>query len=128
MYLKTEYTFDAAHNLVAYHGKCERLHGHTYRMALTLKGEPGPEGMIADFLDVKKVVRERVLNVLDHAYLNDVIPQPTAENICLWIWERLSDAFPGEGQPASLYEVQVWESASNSAILRGVSPDAGRPE
>ena len=118
MYLKTEYTFDAAHNLVAYHGKCERLHGHTYRMSVTLQGDPDAEGMIVDFLDVKKAVRERVLSQLDHAYLNDVIPQPTAENICLWVWARLEDAFPG----TVLYEVQIWETASNSAILRrGVS-------
>lgn len=118
MYLKTEYTFDAAHNLVAYHGKCERLHGHTYRMAVTLRGEPGPEGMIVDFLEVKKSVRDRVLNLLDHVYLNDVITQPTAENICLWVWERLSEAFPQEGEGPSLFEVQVWETESNSVILR----------
>jgi len=118
MYLKTEYTFDAAHNLVAYHGKCERLHGHTYRMAVTLQGDPGPEGMIIDFLEVKRMVHERILNLLDHSYLNDVIPQPTAENICLWIWERLVDGFPEEEQGASLFEVQVWETASNSAIIR----------
>ena len=118
MYLKTEYTFDAAHNLVAYHGKCERLHGHTYRMAVTLQGEPGPEGMIMDFLEVKKTVRERVLDLLDHSYLNDVIPQPTAENICLWVWERLAEDFPGGENRVSLFEVQVWETASSSAILR----------
>ena len=118
MYLKTEYTFDAAHNLVAYHGKCERLHGHTYRMAVTLRGKPDREGMIVDFLEVKRAVREKVLDLLDHAYLNDIIPQPTAENICLWVWERLSGQFANGEEGPSLYEVQVWETASSSAILR----------
>ncbi|MBP6333296.1 MAG: 6-carboxytetrahydropterin synthase, partial [Aminivibrio sp.] len=49
MLLRKEFTFDAAHNLVEYHGKCERLHGHTYRLAVVLKGSPDREGMIADF-------------------------------------------------------------------------------
>lgn len=118
MYLKTEYTFEAAHNLVAYHGKCERLHGHTYRMAVTLQGDPDPEGMVIDFMEVKRTIRERILNLLDHSYLNDVIPQPTAENICLWVWERLADVFPEKEYGASLFEVQIWETASNSVILR----------
>ena len=74
--------------------------------------------MIIDFLEVKRMVHERILNLLDHSYLNDVIPQPTAENICLWIWERLVDGFPEEEQGTSLFEVQVWETASNSAIIR----------
>ncbi|MDT8284488.1 MAG: 6-carboxytetrahydropterin synthase QueD [Thermovirgaceae bacterium] len=128
MYLKTEYSFDAAHNLVAYHGRCERLHGHTYRMALTLRGEPDSEGMIMDFLEIKKTVREKVLDILDHSYLNDLISQPTAENICIWVWDRLSGAFPKEGKGPFLYEIQIWETAGNSAILREEFPDEGCPE
>ncbi|MBQ6981656.1 MAG: 6-carboxytetrahydropterin synthase, partial [Synergistaceae bacterium] len=49
MLLCKDFTFDAAHNLVDYHGKCERLHGHTYRLRVVLEGEPDAEGMIMDF-------------------------------------------------------------------------------
>ena len=49
MLLRKEFIFDAAHNLVRYHGKCEALHGHTYRMAVVLEGVPDEEGMIMDF-------------------------------------------------------------------------------
>ena len=56
MLLKKEFTFDAAHNLIKYHGKCERLHGHTYRMSVVIKGIPDEEGMIVDFLEIKRIV------------------------------------------------------------------------
>ena len=60
MLLRKEFTFDAAHNLVQYHGKCEALHGHTYRLAVVLEGTPDAEGMILDFCELSAVVRERV--------------------------------------------------------------------
>ena len=49
MLLCRDFKFDEAHYLVNYHGKCERLHGHTYHMSVVLKGEPDHEGMIFDF-------------------------------------------------------------------------------
>ena len=45
MLLTKDFTFDAAHNLVNYHGKCERLHGHTYRLRVVIEGEPDAEGI-----------------------------------------------------------------------------------
>ena len=81
MLLRKEFTFDAAHNLVRYHGKCEALHGHTYRLAVVLEGTPDTEGMILDFCELSAIVKERVVSRLDHTYINDTIPQPTAENI-----------------------------------------------
>ncbi|NCC58310.1 MAG: 6-carboxytetrahydropterin synthase QueD [Synergistales bacterium] len=93
MLLRKEFTFDAAHNLVEYHGKCERLHGHTYKLAVTLKGIPDKEGMIIDFCEVSSLVREKVVSKLDHAYLNDIVPQPTAEYIARWVWEQVEEHF-----------------------------------
>ena len=89
MLLRKEFTFDAAHNLVRYHGKCEALHGHTYRLAVVLEGTPDAEGMILDFCELSAAVRERVVSRLDHTYINDIIPQPTAENISQWIWDQI---------------------------------------
>ena len=61
MLLRKEFSFDAAHNLVEYHGKCERLHGHTYKIAVTLKGTPDREGMILDFCELSSLVKEKVI-------------------------------------------------------------------
>ncbi len=89
MYLKKDFSFDAAHRLEHYHGKCESLHGHTYRFQVTLKGEPD-HGVDGDGLRAAQGLVERlVVERLDHSLLNDTIPQPTAENIALWIWRQI---------------------------------------
>lgn len=87
-----EFKFEAAHFLPKYHGKCERMHGHSYRFIITVEGELDPEsGMVIDFLILKKIVKERVLSKVDHYCLNDFIENPTAENTAIWIWDQLSD-------------------------------------
>ena len=113
MYLCREFKFDAAHNLVNYHGKCEKLHGHTYKLAVTLKGFPDAEGMVIDFVELKAIVREKVLSKLDHAYINDVVPQPTAEYTAKWIFKELDGALLRNN--CSLWSVKVWETANSSA-------------
>ncbi len=115
MLLSKDFTFDAAHNLIHYHGKCERLHGHTYRLRVVLEGRPDSEGMIMDFLELKQIVRERVLSRLDHAYINDIIPQPSAENIGVWVWRELEESVRREN--CRLYEVRVWETASSCVVV-----------
>ena len=114
LFLCREFKFDAAHNLIHYHGKCERLHGHTYRLAVTLQGVPDTEGMIFDFVDLKRAVNDLVLSKLDHAYINDILPQPTAEYISLWIFRTLDE--PLKKDNCELYEVRVWETESSSAF------------
>jgi 6-pyruvoyltetrahydropterin/6-carboxytetrahydropterin synthase len=114
MYVRRDFKFDAAHNLVNYHGKCERLHGHTYKIAVVLEGVPDGEGMVMDFAELKATVNEHVLSKLDHAYINDLIPQPSAENIALWIFRTL-DA-PLKRENCSLHEVSVWETEDSSAV------------
>ncbi|MDD4836304.1 MAG: 6-carboxytetrahydropterin synthase QueD [Synergistales bacterium] len=115
MLLKKEFTFDAAHRLERYRGKCEALHGHTYRLAVTLKGHRDDDDMVFDFTELKKVVTAKVLDRLDHAYLNDVMDQPTAENIALWIWDELDDEVNRPN--CNLHTVQVWETATSSVIV-----------
>ena len=115
MLLCKDFTFDAAHNLVNYHGKCERLHGHTYRLRVVLEGRPDAEGMIMDFIELKAIVKECLLSRLDHAYLNDIIPQPSAENIALWVWGELEEKVRRTN--CGLYEVHVWETADSRVIV-----------
>lgn len=116
MLLSKDFKFDAAHNLIQYHGKCEKLHGHTYRMRIVLEGQPDSEGMIIDFCEVKDIVKERVISRLDHSYLNDIITQPSAENIALWVWNELYDSLRRDN--CRLYEVHIWETETSSVTLR----------
>ncbi len=116
MLLAKDFTFDAAHNLVNYHGKCERLHGHTYKLRVVVEGTPDSEGMIIDFIELKAIVKEKILSRLDHSYINDIITQPSAENIAVWIWAELEESVRREN--CALYEIHVWETADSRVILR----------
>ncbi|MEG1799486.1 MAG: 6-carboxytetrahydropterin synthase QueD [Synergistaceae bacterium] len=116
MFLCRDFKFDAAHNLVNYHGKCEKLHGHTYHMSVVLEGRPDHEGMIYDFVELKKHVNDIVLSKLDHAYINDIIPQPTAEYIAQWVFKSLDESIKRPN--CRLYEVRVWETEGSSVICR----------
>ncbi len=116
MLLRKEFIFDAAHNLIHYHGKCEALHGHTYRLAVVLEGHPDEEGMILDFCELSSVVKERVISRLDHAYINDVIEQPTAENIACWVWNQIEEAVRRPNCRLSF--IEVWETRTSCATLR----------
>ncbi|MDD4004682.1 MAG: 6-carboxytetrahydropterin synthase QueD [Elusimicrobiaceae bacterium] len=117
MILIKKFTFDAAHNLVRYKGKCERLHGHTYQLVVKLEGKPHPrDGMVMDFTDVKALVGELVIEKLDHNYLNDTVAQSTAENLAMWIWDRLAPAF--RARKLKLLEIELWETATSGIVYR----------
>jgi 6-pyruvoyltetrahydropterin/6-carboxytetrahydropterin synthase len=102
MRVAREFYFDAAHYLPEYKGKCERLHGHTYKLEVVVEGEPGKGGMVLDFNELKRVVSEKVIEKLDHADLNSMFPSPTAENIASWIFSELK-------KELSLSSVKLWE-------------------
>jgi 6-pyruvoyltetrahydropterin/6-carboxytetrahydropterin synthase len=107
-----EFSFDAAHNLDNYHGKCESLHGHTWRVQVTAAGKLKKDGMVLDFSEMKQTIEEKVRNILDHKYLNDIIKQPTAENIGLWIYAQLSSSLPG------ITKIKVFESSTSFATIK----------
>ncbi len=114
MIVATEFTFEAAHHLPRYAGKCERVHGHTYRLRVLCEAPVNPQtGLAIDFAEVKRVVRDRVVEVLDHTDLNETIAIPSAENIAVWVWQRLE----GTGLPLS--EVWVFETPGCFVIYRG---------
>lgn len=107
-----EFSFDAAHNLPRYEGKCERLHGHSYRLRVTVQAPLDAwSGLCFDFHDIKKTVNERVVKVLDHQYLNEFLPNPSAEHLAVWSWERLKDL--------PLHEIQVWETPTSFVTYHG---------
>jgi 6-pyruvoyltetrahydropterin/6-carboxytetrahydropterin synthase len=111
--------FSAAHNLREYRGKCERLHGHNWRVDLRLAGEKlNAEGMLLDFVEAKRLLAE-VLDPFDHAYLNEVTPfdklNPSSENLARIIAEAVAGRLPAHVRMAS---VTVWESDRCSATYR----------
>ncbi|MFN2449337.1 MAG: 6-carboxytetrahydropterin synthase QueD [Candidatus Baltobacteraceae bacterium] len=116
MQIRKHFRFEAAHVLPYHLGKCARLHGHSYRLEVAVRGAlqaAGPAtGMIEDFDIVRAQVREAVLDALDHTALNDLIENPTCERIALWIWERLRTPLTG------LDEIVLWETATSCAVLR----------
>lgn len=111
-----EFSFEMAHALKHYSGKCENIHGHTYHLSVTVKGpvvtvaDAPNDGMVMDFGDLKKIVQERILDVFDHALvLNEkdqrkeglrmlstkmiLTPfQPTSENLILDFVARVQES------------------------------------
>ncbi|MEZ5988237.1 MAG: 6-carboxytetrahydropterin synthase QueD [Planctomycetota bacterium] len=105
------FRFEAAHQLPDHPGKCRRLHGHGYRLEVTVGREVDPRtGMVLDFYDLKRIVEDRVVSRLDHRYLNDLLQPSTAENLCLWIARELAEL--------PLVELRLWETATSCATWR----------
>lgn len=106
------FTFDSAHKLIDYNGPCAQIHGHTYKLEVTVCGPLAPD-MIIDFYDIKKIVENTVLNKVDHQFLNDVVPfNPTVENMAVWMADLLEPAF---ADPVKLEKIRLWENQSSYA-------------
>ncbi|MHC1579744.1 MAG: 6-carboxytetrahydropterin synthase QueD [Candidatus Alkanophagales archaeon] len=100
--------FSAAHRLPQHEGKCRELHGHTYRVEVVFEGEQKEDGMVADFSQLKGVVRD-ALEALDHKYLNEVLENPTSENIAVFILEHVARLAERRGLGVEVVAVRVWE-------------------
>lgn len=83
---------DSSHVLPG-HPKCGVMHGHTYRFDVVLEGEPGVDGMLMDFGEMRDRV-DAFLDRLDHAHLNDILPNPTVEHIARFVFEGLRETVP----------------------------------
>ncbi len=91
MFVTKEFTFDSAHFLTNYYGKCERMHGHTFRLQVTVEGKVQSNGLVIDFVVLKRIVKKQILDRIDHHLLNDVIENPSAERVVVWMWDQLKD-------------------------------------
>lgn len=127
---RVEADFAAAHFLRDYHGKCENLHGHNYKVYAHIRGTELDEGgMLVDFSILKGALR-KVCAVLDHTNLNDLtedgklvfMQNPSAERIAAWIFKKLRDELKNsdlrqEGEKAAgmLYAVDVFETPGSRA-------------
>lgn len=113
--LFVEEHFDAAHYLRNYHGKCENLHGHRFKVVVRLETTKLNEvGLAYDFAQLKHCLRE-LLAQFDHACLNDIAPfekiEPSCENIAATIYDKLQPRF--SSLPVKLACVEVWESPTS---------------
>ena len=133
-----EFTFDMAHALLNYDGLCRNIHGHTYKLAVTLIGSPKESkddpklGMVIDFSDLKTIVKQPIVDVFDHALVlqeghkaipsmmecNDygktiVLPfQPTCENLVVHFVGMIQDKLPNN---VSLYALRLHETPTSYA-------------
>ena len=115
-----DYSFSAGHALRGYKGKCENVHGHNYKVRVSVEGEHlDSTGLLVDFVDLREAVR-KIVNSLDHQFLNDLAPfdrlNPSAENIARFFCEQLEPSVNRDG--ARLQAVTVWETENSFASYR----------
>jgi len=113
MILRIKRKFSAAHKLPDYKGDCADLHGHTWHVVFEVEGPLSLGGMVFDFKLLKPLLEDLLP---DHKYLNDFIPNPTAENICAWLFEKASAALAKKN--LDLKTIEVWENEDAAAIIR----------
>jgi 6-pyruvoyltetrahydropterin/6-carboxytetrahydropterin synthase len=111
-HLTVQTHFAAAHNLINYQGECENLHGHNWKVEVTVAArELDQAGLAIDF-KILKSETNRILDLLDHKYLNEVDPfrelSPSSENISRFLFEKLGALF--NGPKVTVEKVTVWES------------------
>ncbi len=115
-------TFAAGHALRDYYGKCENVHGHNFKVRVTLQGPAlDGTGLLYDFVHLKQIIQD-VIRPLDHQHLNDVAPfdtvNPSAENIAHYIYHETSKQMRRTAQGAGLACVTVWETDTSAATYR----------
>jgi len=104
--LNVVFDFAASHFLTKYHGKCEEMHGHNYKLIVSIEDTVKDDGMVIDYKIIKKSVNEEVIDHLDHKHLNNIVENPSSENICKWIWEKLKGKIPVK--KITLYETDKY--------------------
>lgn len=112
------FEFEAGHFLPYYVGKCHNLHGHSYKMDVTISGEIIKDihnekvGMIMDFNDLSRIVKELIIDDFDHTCLNNLFTNPTAEVMVCYIFEILKKCLP---ESVKLVSVRLWETRTSYA-------------
>jgi 6-pyruvoyltetrahydropterin/6-carboxytetrahydropterin synthase len=120
--ISVDETFAAGHALRGYKGKCENIHGHNYRVRVTLSGQQlDSVGMLYDFVHLKKVIQE-IIRSLDHRFLNDFSPfdvvNPSAENIARYIYEETAKQLREAPNGTGITSITVWETDTTAATYR----------
>lgn len=110
------FEFEAGHHLPHYDGACHNVHGHSYKLEVTVGGslkEVGPkQGMIMDFKDLKQLVEDKVISKYDHSDLNKFFSNPTAEII---VSKIASDILAELPKDVYLFSCKLWETSTSYA-------------
>jgi 6-pyruvoyltetrahydropterin/6-carboxytetrahydropterin synthase len=120
--VSVEETFSSGHALRGYRGKCENVHGHNYRVRVTVAGPQLDEiGLLCDFTQIKQVLRG-VIGVLDHQFINDLeafrTVNPSAENLAKYFYDEVTRQLTGLAAGARVTDTIVWETDTSSAQYR----------
>ena len=120
--VSVEETFSAGHALRGYRGKCENVHGHNYRVSVTVEGpQLDSIGLLCDFTEIKRVVRE-VIAGLDHQFINDLPAfrsvNPSAENLAKYFYDQVAGQLRELAPGARITDAVVWETDTASARYR----------
>lgn len=120
-----EFTFDAAHHLHAYDGKCKNLHGHTYKVVFGISAIPDEIGFALDFGEIKHIWQTHIEGWLDHRYLNETLPamNTTAENMVVWLFNQMEAALQAEPYKSKVEQgrtefVRLYETPASYAEAR----------
>jgi len=120
--VSVEETFSSGHALRGYRGKCENVHGHNYRVRVTVEGpQLDSIGLLCDFTQIKQVLRG-VIGVLDHQFINDLeafrTVNPSAENLAKYFYDEVSRQLTDLPAGARVTDTIVWETNTASAQYR----------
>ncbi len=115
-------SFAAGHALRGYKGKCENVHGHNYKVRVTLEGkELDAIGLLYDFQGLRKIVRD-LIRALDHKFMNEIPPfdveNPSAENMAKYFYQGVKKHLPAEPNGARVQQVTVFETEATTATYK----------
>ncbi len=114
MLLKIIRKFSSAHHLPHYDGPCHNLHGHTWKVVFLIEGPVQADGMVSDFKKLKPLLDKQLP---DHCYLNDLLENPTAENLAPYLFNKTAAALKPLG--LTLKTLELWENESAAAVWEG---------
>ena len=120
--VSVEDTFSAGHALRGYKGKCENVHGHNYRVRVTLQGPQLDNlGLLVDFTELKRALRE-IMGRLDHQFVNDLEPfktvNPSAEKLARYFYDEIKLLLPALPPGTRVTDVIIWETDTSRAQYR----------
>ena len=115
--ISVDYSFAAGHALRGYKGKCENVHGHNYKIRVTVGGEElNSIGLVMDFVDLRAAIKA-LAERLDHRFMNDIPPfdtlNPSAENLAKYFYDGLEPMTGANG--VCVHSVTIWETDTTSA-------------
>lgn len=124
VYVTKEFEFEAAHHLPNYDGACANIHGHSYKLQVTVSGridyhensKYATDHMVIDFKNLKNVVKASIINTHDHADLNNLYDCPTAEVMVVSMFDTIRKWLPND---VKLESVKLWETSTSFAEYRG---------